>query len=174
MIRAALAALTLTTLAASAQAQPATPLEAMAPLKPLVGKWEGSGWIIVQGRGREEFIGEETVTERLSGAAILVEGRHRSKADPKVVVHDAMAVVAWSARDKAYRFRSTLATGLLGDAPMTVAPGRFVWTQQAGPNGRVEYVTEFDAERWHETGRYTPDNGATWTPMFEMTLKKVR
>ncbi|PZQ52909.1 MAG: hypothetical protein DI570_24555 [Phenylobacterium zucineum] len=159
-------------LATAAQAQPATPLEAMAPLKPLLGQWKGEGWIARPGVGRETFIGEETITERLGGAAVLVEGKHRSKADPSKVVHDAMAVIIWSPRDKAYRFRSQLATGQYGDAPMTVEPGRFVWTLQTPDGGRVEYATTFDATTWRETGRYTKD-GVAWTPTFEMTLKKI-
>jgi hypothetical protein len=157
-------------IATSAHAQPASPVEAMAPLQPLVGQWEGDGWIMVQGVGRQTFVGEETITSKLGGAAILVEGRHLSP-DRAKVVHDAMAVIIWSPQDKAYRFRSQLSTGLYGDAPMTVEPGKFVWTRNTPDGGRIEYVTVFDAASWHETGRYSRD-GATWIPIFEMKLKK--
>lgn len=77
-----------------ANAQPTTPTEAMAPLKPLLGKWEGEGWISRQG-GRETFVGRETITEKLGGAAVLVEGRHFSKAQPDLLVHDALAIIVW-------------------------------------------------------------------------------
>lgn len=157
--------------AAPAAAQPASPKEAMAPFKPLIGRWEGAGWIVRQG-GRDEFIGRETISERLGGAAVLVEGRHLAKNNPDMVVHDALAVIAWSPREKAYRFRSNLATGQSGDYPMTVEPGKFTWTLTTPDGGKVEYVTIFDDKSWKETGRFSRD-GATWVPIFEMTLKKV-
>lgn len=158
-------------IATTAHAQPATSIEAMAALQPLVGKWEGEGWILRQGVGQERFVGEETVTPRLSGAAILVEGRHRSAAEPSRIVHDAMAMIVWSPREKAYRFRSQLATGQSGEYPLTVEPGKFTWTLTTPDGGKVEYTTHFDATSWHETGRFSRD-GATWTPIFEMKLKK--
>lgn len=158
--------------ATAAQAQPTTPVEAMAPLKPLLGRWEGEGWISRPG-GRETFRGTEVVAEKLGGAALLVEGKHYSKEKADHLVHDAMAVIIWSPRDKAYRFRSQLATGQHGDAAMTVEPGKFAWTMDMGPGGRVEYVTVFDATSWRETGRFTRD-GVTWTPMFEMSLRKIQ
>lgn len=172
MLKTATITVVLCAAALAVHAEPATPAEAMAPLRPLLGHWKGEGWIVRPGAGREAFIGEETITERLGGAAVLVEGKHRSKDDPAKVVHDAMAVIVWSPRDKAYRFRSHLATGQYGDAPMTVEPGRFVWTLQTPDGGRVEYATTFDATVWRETGRYSRD-GVTWTPTFEMTLRKV-
>lgn len=157
--------------AAPALAQPTTPQEAMAPLKPLYGRWEGEGWISRPG-GRETFTGRETISEKLGGAAVLVEGRHYAKDRPDQVVHDALAVIVWSPRDKAYKFRTHLATGQYSDAPMTVEPGRFTWTLNMPDGGRIEYVTVFDARSWKETGRFSRD-GATWMPIFEMTLKKV-
>lgn len=160
-----------TLIATAAAAQPANPIEAMAPLQPLVGKWEGEGWIMIPGAGRQTFVGDETITPKLGGAAILVEGRHRDSADRSKIVHDALAIIVWSAPDKAYRFRTQLATGVHGDAPMTVEPGKFVWTRNTPDGGKIEYVTVFDAGNWHETGRYSRD-GATWHPIFEMKLKK--
>lgn len=157
--------------ATAAAAQPSTPKEAMAPFAPLLGKWEGEGWIARPG-GRESFIGRETITERLGGAAVLVEGRHYAKDRPDQIVHDALAVIVWSPRDKAYKFRSHLATGQYSDAPMIVEPGKFTWTLSMGDSGKVEYVTVFDAKSWKETGRFSRD-GTTWMPMFEMTLRKV-
>ncbi|WP_369058877.1 hypothetical protein ABOZ73_14640 [Caulobacter sp. 73W] len=156
---------------AAQAAEPATPKEAMAPLKPLVGRWQGEGWMSTPAAGRQTFLSEEIVSERVGGAALLVEGLHKSKVAPNPVVHDAMGVIVWSPRDKAYRFRTNLSTGMYGDHPMTVEPGKFTWGMTVGNGGKVEYVTQFTADTWHEAGRYSPD-GQTWTPIFEMTLKK--
>lgn len=159
-------------LAVGAQAaEPTTPQEAMAPLKPLVGRWEGEGWMSTPAAGRQTFLSQEVVSERVGGAAVLVEGLHKSSAAQHAVVHDAMGVIVWSPRDKAYRFRTNLSTGMYGDHAMTVEPGKFTWGMTVGNGGKVEYVTAFTADTWHETGRYSPD-GKTWTPIFEMTLKK--
>ena len=159
-------------LAVGAQAaEPTTPQEAMGPLKSLVGRWEGEGWMSTPAAGRQTFLSQEIVSERVGGAAMLVEGLHKSSASPHAVVHDAMGVIVWSPRDKAYRFRTNLSTGMYCDHAMTVEPGKFTWGMTVRNGGKVEYVTAFTADTWHETGRYSPD-GKTWTPIFEMTLRK--
>ena len=85
-------------LAATAVQAADTPQEAMAPLKPLVGRWEGEGWMSTPAAGRQTFISQEIVSERVGGAAMLVEGLHKSSTPPNDVVHDAMGVIVWSPR----------------------------------------------------------------------------
>lgn len=154
----------------SATAVSTTLSERMAPLGPLVGEWRGSGWMLLPDGKREQFESLERVTLRLGGHALLVEGRHHAVGDPSRIVHDAMAMVVWDARSKALRFRTALASGMGGDFPMQVSPGRFAW-QMDTPQGQISYVAEFTSNRWTERGVHKLANGKEM-PFFEMSLTR--
>ena len=85
--------------------------ERMIPLKPLLGRWMGTGWMVTPTGSRQTFGSKEAVTARLSGAALLVEGQHRTMTDGRMV-HDAMAMIVWDSGRNAYRMRSQLANGM--------------------------------------------------------------
>lgn len=172
------AASLLAILAASpALAQPAdsaaaavTYSERMTPLSALVGEWRGSGWILGRDGARTTFTSQESVTPRLSGNALLVEGRHRGPNG--ALVHDAIGLVVWDQRAGGYRMRTQLATGMGGDYPLEVRPGGFTWRIDT-PGGQIEYVAEFAADSWVERGRQIAPDGRT-TEFFEMTLQRAR
>lgn len=144
--------------------------EKMAPLSALVGEWRGSGWMLMRDGTRETFSSAETVSRRLSGDALLVEGQHRS-ADGRLV-HDAMAMLTWDRRAGAYRMRTALAGGTGGDFPLEVTPGGFVWHMET-PGGRIEFAAQFDGNVWTERGRRIDAEGRS-TDFFEMSLQRVR
>lgn len=146
------------------------PSERMAPLSGLIGEWRGSGWTMLPDGTRSEFESRETVTPRLSGAALLVEGRHFPPGDPDTVVHDAMGMITWDARANAYRFRTALANGMGGDFAVEVGDGTFTWRMET-PGGRIEFVTDFRGGTWREQGwRIAP--GGERVQFFEMTLTR--
>jgi len=145
-------------------------LSRMAPFDALVGTWRGSGWMLMPDGSRAAFDSQEVVTPRLSGAALLVEGRHWRPGQPTVLVHDAMAMITWDARSSAYRFRTALANGQGGDFPLEVGDGRFTWRMET-PQGRMEFVTEFGSGTWRERGRRVLPDGST-VDFFEMTLTR--
>jgi hypothetical protein len=153
-----------------AAAPPVTDQSArMAPLKDLIGEWTGQGWMMLPNGQRATFRSQETVSSKLGGSAVLVEGMHRD-AGTDQVVHNAMAMITWDERTKSYRFRSALSSGLNGDFPMEVSPGRFVWRVDM-PGAKMEYVAEFTADRWVEKGRRIGADGKA-TDVFEMILTK--
>lgn len=155
-----------------ARPAPATALSPrMVPLQDLVGEWRGSGWIMMPDGSRQRFDSSETVTTRLSGNALLVEGRHYAPGNAQRVVHDAMAMITWDQHAGAYRFRSALATGMGGDFPLEIAPGRFAWRMETPGGGRIDYVAEFTRDTWTERGRRTGPDGRS-TDFFEMTLRR--
>jgi hypothetical protein len=141
----------------------------MAPLKDLIGSWTGEGWMMLPNGQRATFRSQETVSSKLSGNAVLIEGLHRAS-DTGQVVHDAMAMITWDERTKSYRFRSALSTGLNGDFPFELSPGRYVWRVDM-PGGKMEYVAEFTADRWTEKGRRIGADGKA-TEVFGMALTK--
>lgn len=161
--------------ATPAAAQPAdtgaaaTFSERMTPLSALVGEWRGSGWILGPNGARTSFTSHESVTRRISGNALLVEGRHQNEAG--ALVHDAIAILTWDQRGGGYRMRTQLASGMGGDFPLEVRPGGFTWRIDT-PGGRIEYVAEFSGDRWTERGRQIAPDGRT-TDFFEMTLQRA-
>ena len=88
--RAALLALSLAWFAPVAGAQPPGPdlarqRGAMQQLSAWAGTWSGEGWM-QRGPERGEFLIHETITPKLDGLALLVEGRGTDKAQPDRVV----------------------------------------------------------------------------------------
>ena len=144
--------------------------ERMTPLANLVGEWRGSGWILGPNGARTTFTSNESVTRRLSGNALLVEGRHHGPGGQ--LVHDALGMVVWDQRTNGYRMRTQLASGVGGDFPLEVRPGGFTWRIDT-PGGRIEYTAEFTAATWTERGRRIGADGQG-TDFFEMTLQRAR
>lgn len=171
-ILAALASIALT-VPATAQYRgpdPAQSIERMKPLAPLAGQWRGAGWISLPDGSKSEFISTEDVAWELGGTLLLVRGKHFDTKHPDVAVHDAMATIAWDQRAQHYRFRSHVATGMMGDFPLTVDGTRFVWTMDT-PGGTIRYTTDFADNVWHEVGERGSDaNG--WVKFFEMRLTR--
>jgi len=144
--------------------------ERMALLAKLVGDWRGSGWMILPNGKRESFVSQETVSRRLSGHALLVEGQHRSANGQ--LVHDAMAMITWNERAGGYRMRTALSSGFGGDFPLEVTPGGFAWRMDV-PGGHMEYVAQFQDDVWTERGRRISTDGRS-TDFFEMRLQRLR
>jgi hypothetical protein len=144
--------------------------ERMAPFAWLLGEWRGSGWMTLPDGSRHRFESREIVTPRLSGNAILVEGRHHHEGKPDQVVHDAMAMITWDSRTKAYRFRSALANGMGGDFPIEPSPNGFTWRLDT-PGGQIVYVVTHENGLWTERGTRTGADGKS-IPFFEMTLRR--
>jgi len=143
-------------LPAAAQSTP-TLSERMAPLSRLVGEWRGTGWMMLPDGSRGEYQSHESVSIRLSGNALLVEGRHWAPAAPGQLVHDAMAMIVWDQPRNTYRIRSQLANGLGGDFALEPRENGAAWSMET-PGGRVEYIIEIDGRTWVERGqRILPD-----------------
>lgn len=140
----------------------------LAPLRPLLGEWDGEGWIMTAA-GKEQFRSYESVTSHIGGNAVLVQGVHRSKKDGRVV-HNAMAMINRDAATGAMRFRSALANGMSGDFPFETSPGRYLWVVDT-PRGKVEYDARFTDSSWVEHGRLVGADGKR-TDIFEMRLTR--
>ncbi|WP_373488726.1 hypothetical protein [Blastomonas sp.] len=169
---AVIASLTLTTpLAAQHRApDPTESIARMGLLAPLVGRWQGAGWMLLPDGSKSEFLSSEEVVSELGGTVLLVRGKHFNKANPTLAVHDAMATIAWDQHAGHYRFRSHVANGMMGDFPLTVEGSRFVWTMDT-PGGTIRYTTEFGNDVWHEIGERGSD-AKGWTKFLEMRLTR--
>lgn len=157
------------------QAQSGPP-EEMQHVGFLEGQWQGDGWIDVSS-GRQTFVETETVTWKLGGAALLIEGRGTqapsATAEP-IVVHDALAVLSYNAAAARYDFRAYQANGGAVTADASVGDGTLVWGFQPDPTApaSIRYTIRVsDAGVWREVGELSAD-GQAWRQFFEMTLHR--
>lgn len=154
--------------------KPQEQLDAMSKLEYMTGRWSGAGWIEMGGP-RMTFHGSETVTPKLDGLALLVEGDFLS-GDAKSLgggtpVHQTLGVITFDPKTKTYRFVSWLATGSAGERELTVRDGGWSWEINA-PNNRIRYTFSLTPQgEWLEKGERSTD-GTTWKQFFEMKLAK--
>ena len=113
----------------------------------------------------------ETVSSKLGGRVLLIEGVHSSASTGSTerVVHHALGIVSYDATTGGYRMRSYLATGQDGEYPGEIKDGAFVWGMET-PNGKIRYTIHVVDGQWKEIGEI--ERGGTWMPFFEMTLRK--
>jgi hypothetical protein len=142
----------------------------MAPFRWLVGEWRGSGWTLLPDGSRHTFDSRESVSVKLSGHALLIEGKHYLSGQPERIVHDAMGMLHWDNRTNGFRFRTALASGMAGDFPVEPTANGFNWRIDT-PGGRIDYTITHEGGEWVERGRRTGADGQA-VDFFEMRLRK--
>jgi hypothetical protein len=147
-------------------------LRAMDKLKTLQGEWKGAGWIMLGPGQRAEFNQRETVSSKLNGLVVTIDGLGKDAKDADRTVHQAFAVISYDAEKPAYRFSTYTADGRNLDAEATVGDNTLVWGFSA-PYGKIRYTITFGINEWHEVGeRERPDAPGAWSKFFEMNLTK--
>lgn len=152
---------------------PAPELEAtkaaIRKLEFMTGEWEGNGWHQM-GPKRSEFTSKERVRLAAGGTAVLVEGDHRGSDGN----FEAVGLISWNEKAKAYEFRSHTSEGRAGLSDLTVTGERRAeWTFTV-PQGRIRYTLDMgEGNTWTEVGEFSRD-GKEWRKFFEMSLKRVK
>src|SRR6185436_16716268 len=92
----------------------------------LLGKWQGAGWIEFQPGRRAEFRQFETISLRLGGGAIVMEGLGTRKgADGNdIVTHEALGILTWDAAQKKPVMRAYRSGGQFVDADVKLEPNK--------------------------------------------------
>ena len=143
----------------------------MLKLAPMVGNWQGSGWIQQQDR-RIEFDQKEEINMKLDGTALLIEG---SGFENDSLMFQAMAVASFNEVTGKYRFNSFLADGKTTEAEGWFdEEGIFHWQFEVPNGGTVKYTIEFNDTTWTEKGEFSPPNVEQWFPFMAMNLKKIK
>ena len=163
-------ALVLIFVSLNSQAQNSKHSEKMLRLHPLVGHWEGSGWI--QERNvLSEFRQTEDVSVKLDGTTLLIEGNAYANDS---LVFQAMAIASYDQYKDQYRFNSFLADGKYTEAVGTFSEdGAFSWQFDVPNGGTVKYDIVFSESDWEEKGYYSPKDVEQWYPIMEMKLTKI-
>lgn len=117
----------------------------------------------------------ETAELKLEGTLLMLEGLGTSKvpnSDEERIVHHALGIVSYDAAAERYLMRAYRAGGQFVDADLSVGDKTLVWGFTEPNAGEIRYTfTLTEAGQWHEIGEISQD-GQTWHPFFEMTLKR--
>lgn len=169
---AAVLVLALAAVAAPAQGPPSSSPEAREKMKALefmVGDWQGEAWSQMRPDLRETVTQRELVEWVAGGEALLVRGQ--GSKDGRVV-HDAVGLIVWDARNQRYTMTAYRAGSGLSAPELAVEDGGVVWGT-ASPGGQIRFTMRLDEQgRWSEIGERSTDGGKTWSTFLGMTLTK--
>ena len=151
-------------------------LERMAPMKWMLGEWEGPATLEYAPGQKLTLTQRETVTEGAFGTAMLVQGRGTmSMNGADRLVFDAAGLLSYDLRSNRFFFASTAGTGGVGSHEITVDGSTVTWYLDDGSGNRTRYVIRHTAEGWwHETGEVSHDGGKTYARNFEMLLVRKK
>ena len=141
----------------------------------LLGKWQGAGWIEFNLGQRREFQQFETISPKLGGGAVVMEGLGTRKgADGnEIVTHEAIGIVVWDANQKKPLMRAYRTGGQYVDADVQLESNKLAWQFQLQGIGMTRYTIVLDDKgRWFEIGELSKDGG-DWRKFFETTLTRV-
>lgn len=128
----------------------------------LVGKWEGTGWIMGRDNQKHDFQQTEDIQFKIDSVAILIEGMGKSN---KKITHNALAIISYNKKDSNYTFQSYTSTGRGGNFKAELSGKKFYWY----PNDNMRYIIWINEKgQWYETGEFKKEN--EWNQFFEMTL----
>jgi hypothetical protein len=137
-------------------------------LKPLEGKWSGSGWISLPDHTIVKFNQTEDIQFKLNNNIVLINGKGVD-ITAKTPDFEAYAIVYSEA--SGLKMSAHTMDGKHTLANVVLEPGLMTWSFAVPNGGTVKYSITFTNTTWAEEGNYSPD-GQQWFPFFEMTLKK--
>ena len=175
MALARLSAIAALGLSVAAFAQSPAPTGELAKAAFLLGKWQGGGWIELGPNRRSEFRQFETISSRLGGDLIVMEGLGKRTAPDgtEIVTHEALGILSWDAKQQKALMRAYRAGGQFVDADVTLQPNRLTWQFRIAGVGDTRFTIVLDEQgRWFEIGEMSRD-GAEWRKFFETTLSRV-
>lgn len=158
--------------AAAAAARKADHAQRMAALAFLHGSWKGDGWMAFGPNRRETFAQTERIGPFLDGDVLLIEGTGLAGDAASRPVHHAFAVISPAENGDGYEFRSYANQRAGTFAARLVRPGALEWSLTT-PGGEIRYLIAVEGDTWRETGERSGDGGKTWTPFFEMNLRRA-
>lgn len=156
-------------------AQPSTALAdtarlRLAPLKWLVGEWEGPATGTSAGRSFT-VQQHETVIDAANGTVLLIQGRGKMEGQ---TVFEAAGLVSYDMGTRTFKWVSSGGTGYLGSSEAQVKGDTLIWFAPAGPKARTRYIIWKSAKgEWRETGETSEDN-TNWVKTFDMTLVRKK
>ena len=140
----------------------------IAKLSWLVGSWEGDAWT-QKGPEKYEVRQTETITLKLDGQTLQIDGEGRTRSDSRVV-YRALGVIFYDPYANGMRVASWTDSGYWAVSPMTITKDGYSWMIDL-PNSKTRYTATFSGGKWTEVGEWSAD-GKSWTKFLEMNLTK--
>jgi hypothetical protein len=145
----------------------------MAPLRWLVGEWEGPATVTNGGR-TFTLTQRESVQEAANGTVLLMQGRG-SMTLPNGTernVFQAAGLLTYEIEPRKFTWISSGGTGHLGTTEAVVTGTGYVWNLVRPTGTRTRYtISRSESDEWREIGEESTD-GTRWTKTFEMTLTR--
>ena len=139
----------------------------------LAGKWEGQGWMMFGPEEKHTFSQTETVTSKLNGILLVIEGLGTD--GESNIIHNAFAVLSFDSENQRYVMRAHKADGAFTEADALVDNnGDFIWGFNHPYAGELRFtIRQNNKGQWYEIGEASSDDGNSWFQNFEMLLNKV-
>ena len=139
----------------------------------LAGKWEGEGWMMFGPEEKHTFTQTETVTSKLNGLLLTIEGL--GTVVESKIIHNAFAVLSFDSENQRFVMRAHKVDGAFTEADALVDDnGDFIWGFNHPYAGELRFtIRQNDKGQWYEIGEVSSDNGKSWFQNFEMLLNKV-
>ena len=139
----------------------------------LVGKWKGEGWMMFGPEEKHTFSQTETVTSKLNGILLAIEGLGTDRESN--IIHNAFAVLSFDSANQKFVMRAHKADGAFTEADAIVDDkGNFIWGFSHPYAGELRFtIKQNDKGQWYEIGEVSNDDGNSWFKNFEMLLNKV-
>ena len=161
---------------AAMEAMKSSAQSAIAPMRWLVGEWEGLARVTVAPGNILTLTQRETVRDGAFETALFIQGRGSMKADAtEQVVFEAAGLLAYDAMRKQFLFMSSGGNGAAGLHESSVLGSTLTWRFSDGSGATTRYIiSRTTDDKWYEVGAVSRDDGATWTNNFEMTLVRKK
>ena len=139
----------------------------------LVGKWKGEGWMMFGPEEKHTFSQTETVTSKLNGILLAIEGLGTDRESN--IIHNAFAVLSFDSANQKFVMRAHKADGAFTEADAIVDDkGNFIWGFSHPYAGELRFtIKQNDKGQWYEIGEVSNDDGDSWFQNFELLLNKV-
>ena len=139
----------------------------------LAGKWEGEGWMMYGSEEKHTFSQTETVTSKLNGLLLAIEGL--GTVGESKIIHNAFAVLSFDSENQRFVMRAHKAGGAFTEADALVDDnGDFIWGFNHPYAGKLRFtIRQNDKGQWYEIGEVSNDDGDSWFQNFELLLNKV-
>ena len=162
---------------ASAQARESSGAKAraaLAPLRKLVGQWDGEARVSLMPGQAQVVRQHEDVTLGAGGTTMQVNGTGRitTPAGKDSVVFQANATVYYDDAQGRLRVRARTAQGDTVNSDLELKPDTLIWGFPL-QGGRVRFTIAYTNTDWHEVGHFIP-NGGQPIPTVDTRMKKVK
>lgn len=148
-------------------------VEAIEKLQHWTGEWQGAGWSFTPQEGQTQFTIHETITAKLQGLVLHIEGRGISASDNETT-HESLAVLSFDPSENIYKFRAYDLRGTVRDTEFHVEGDQFRWEFKDEESGvLLRFFIQIDGDHWYEYGEVSPDDGENWYKILEMNLNKI-